>query len=56
METFDLNFEKQLIKDEAEEIYENIIDLSERRHIEKDFVFTETIKALQSFAREDGII
>ena len=54
--TFDLNFEKILIKKLAEEIYESITSMADSRCLEKDFVFQEIIKELKVIAREDGIL
>ena len=54
--TFDLNFEKILIKELAEEIYESITSMADSRCLEKDFVFQEVIKELKVIAREDGIL
>lgn len=54
--TFDLNFEKTLIKELAEEIYESITSMADSRCLEKDFVFQEVAKELKVIAREDGIL
>ena len=54
--TFDLNFEKKLIKELAEEIYESITSMADSRCIEKDFIFEEVIKELKVIARENGIL
>lgn len=53
--TFDLNFEKQLIKKFAEEIYESIVSMADSRCLEKDFVLQEVTKELKAIARENGI-
>ena len=53
---FDLNFEKILIKELAEEIYESITSMVDSRCLEKDFVFQEVTKELKVIAREDGIL
>ena len=53
--TFDLNFEKILIKELAEEIYESITSMADSRCLEKDFVLQEVTKELKVIAREDGI-
>lgn len=37
--TFDLNFEKILIKELAEEIYESITSMADSRCLEKDLFF-----------------
>ena len=39
--TFDINFEKELIKGDAEQAYEDCIYRAESRHLENDFVFQE---------------
>lgn len=54
--TFDLNFEKKLIKELAEEIYESIISMADSRCLEKDFVLQEVTKELKVIARENGIL
>mgnify|MGYP004494547719 FL=1 len=54
--TFDLNFEKILIKELAEEIYESITSMANSRCLEKDFVFQEVTKELKVIARDDGIL
>lgn len=54
--TFDLNFEKILIKELAEEFYESITSMADSRCLEKDFVFQEVTKELKVIAREDGIL
>ena len=37
--TFDINFEKELIKGDAEQAYEDCIYRAESKNLEKDFVF-----------------
>lgn len=37
--TFDINFEKQIIKDDAKETFENLVYRANSRQLEKDFVF-----------------
>ncbi|MFR6666768.1 Uncharacterised protein [uncultured Eubacterium sp.] len=54
--TFDINFEKKLIKELAEEIYESIISMADLRYLEKDFVLQEVTKELKVIARENGIL
>lgn len=54
--TFDLNFEKILIKELAEEFYESITSMADSRCLEKDFVFQEVIKELKVIARGNGIL
>lgn len=39
--TFDINFEKELIKGDDEQAYEDYIYMAESRHLENDFVFQE---------------
>lgn len=53
---FDLNFEKQIIKTYAEETYEFLIDRADSRQLEKDFVFQEFSKQLNSLAKKNGIL
>lgn len=53
--TFDLNFEKQLMKKFAEEIYESIVSMADSRCLEKGFVLQEVTKELKAIARENGI-
>lgn len=54
--TFDLNFEKILIKELAEEIYESITSMADSRCLEKDFVFQEVTKELNALAKKNGIL
>ena len=54
--SFDINFEKKLIKELAEEIYESIISMADLRYLEKDFVLQEVTKELKVIARENGIL
>ena len=54
--TFDLNFEKQLIKNYAEETYEFLIDRADSRQLEKDFVFQEFLKQLNVLTKKNGIL
>lgn len=54
--TFDLNFEKILIKELAEEIYESITSMADSRCLEKDFVFQEVTKKLNALAKKNGIL
>lgn len=53
--TFDLNFEKKLIKELAEEIYESIVSMADSRYLEKDFVLQEVTKELKVIVKENGI-
>ena len=54
--TFDLNFEKQIIKNYAEETYEFLIGRADSRQLEKDFVFREFLKQLNVLAKKNGIL
>lgn len=54
--TFDINFEKQLIKNDAEEVYENLVYRANSRQLEKDFVFEEFLKQLNALAKKNGIL
>lgn len=53
---FDMKFENILIKEYAEEIYEEFLSHAERRQLEPDYVVESYIKELQSLARKDGYI
>lgn len=52
----DINFEKQLIKKNAEEVYEYLIYAADSRQLEKDFVFEEFLKQLRRLAAKNGIL
>ena len=54
--TFDIDFEKQLIKSESEEIYETIMDRADSRQLERDFVFQEIMKQLNILGKKNGIL
>ena len=54
--TFDINFEKQLIKGDAEETFENLVYRANSRQLEKDFVFEEFLKQLNALAKKNGIL
>lgn len=49
---FDVNFEKQLIKKEAEECWENLMEHASRRNLEPEFVYGKFWKNLNRLARE----
>ena len=53
--TFDINFEKQLIKDDVEEAFENLVYRADSRKLEKDFVFHEFLKQFNELAKKNGI-
>ena len=54
--TFDINFEKQLIKNDAEEAFENLEYRANSRQLEKYFVFQEFLKELNALAKKNGIL
>ena len=54
--TFDINFEKQLIKSDAEEAFENLVYRANSRQLEKDFVFQEFLKQFNALAKKNGIL
>ena len=54
--TFDIDFEKQLIKSESEEMYETIMDRADSRQLERDFVFPEIMKQLNILGKKNGIL
>lgn len=54
--TFDINFEKQLIKDDAEEIFEDLVYRANSRQLEKDFVFQEFLKQFNKLTKKNGIL
>lgn len=49
---FDINFEKELIKKEAEECWENLMEHASRRNLELEFVHREFRENLNRLARE----
>lgn len=51
---FDVNFEKQLIKKEAEECWENLMEYASRRNLEPDFVHREFRETLMQAAGMPG--
>ncbi len=54
--TFDIKFEKQLIKGDAEEVFENLIYRANSRQLEKDFVFQEFLKQFNAIAKKNGVL
>lgn len=54
--TFDINFEKQLIKADVEETFENLIYRANSRQLEKDFVFQEFLKQFNALVKKNGIL
>lgn len=54
--TFDIKFEKQLIKGDAEEAFENLIYRANSRQLEKDFVFQEFLKQFNVLVKKNGIL
>jgi len=50
---FDINFENELIKDYAKEIYEEFLSHADRRNLEPAYVVKKFISELQSLARRD---
>ena len=54
--TFDINFEKQLIKGDAEEAYENLVYRANSRQLEKDFVFREFLKQFNALVKRNKIL
>lgn len=53
---FDINFEKLLIKKEAEECLENLMEHADRRELEKDFVFEEFLKQFKILIKKNKIL
>lgn len=54
--TFDIDFEKQLIKDDAEEAFESLVYRANSRQLEKDFVFQEFLKQFNALVKKNGIL
>lgn len=54
--TFDIDFEKQLIKDDAEEAFESLVYMANSRQLEKDFVFQEFLKQFNALVKKNGIL
>lgn len=54
--TFDLRFENKLIKELAEDAYQQCQYHADRRHMEKDFVVEKFISEFSKLARKDGLI
>lgn len=53
---FDLRFENELIKEYAEDIYEECKNVAERRMLERDYVIEKFLKNFSALARRDGYI
>lgn len=51
-----IDFENKLIKDYAQETYEEFLSHASRRQLEPDFVVNKFISELQSLARKDGYV
>lgn len=56
IEKFDINFERQLIKDEAEYTYKTLINKANSRYLEPDFVFEEFLKQFNAIAKKNGVL
>lgn len=54
--TFDINFEKKLIKNDAEEVYESLVYRANSRQLEKDFVFEEFLRQFNALVKKNGIL
>lgn len=52
----DMKFENKLIKEYAEETYEEFLSHAERRQLEPDYVVEKFISELQKLARKDGYV
>lgn len=50
---FDINFEKRIIKKEAEKCWENLMEYASRRNLEPEFVYGEFRENLNRLAREE---
>lgn len=50
--TFDINFEKQLIKNDVEEVYEALVYRANSRQLEKDFVFEEFLRQFNTLVKK----
>lgn len=53
---FDMRFENNLIKEYAQDTYEEFLSHAERRQLEPDYVVEKFISELQKLARKDGYI
>ena len=51
-----IDFENKLIKDYAQEIYEEFLSHASRRQLEPDFVVNKFLSELQRLARKEGFI
>lgn len=56
IEKFDINFERELIKDEAEYTYKTLINKANSRYLEPDFVFEEFLKHFNAIAKKNGVL
>ncbi len=56
IEKFDINFERELIKDEAEYTYKTLINKANSRYLEPDFVFEEFLKQFNAIAKKNGVL
>ena len=54
--TFDINFEKELIKGDAEQAYEDCIYRAESKNLEKYFVFQEFINQFHALVMKNKIM
>ena len=54
--TFDINFEKQLIKSDAEEVYESLVNRANSRQLEENFVFEEFLRQFKALVKKNGIL
>lgn len=50
LSTYDKNFEKKLIKSDAQEVYQARIYIADSRQLETDFMFNEFLKWLRQLA------
>lgn len=53
---FDMRFENKLIKELAEEVYQQCQDHASRRSIETDYVVEKFLNEFSKLARKDGIV
>lgn len=54
--TFDLDFEKQLIKDDAKAVYDDLIARANRRQLEVNFVFEEFMKQFNKLVKNGDVL
>lgn len=52
---FDLKFENKLIKEYANEIYEDFISHANRRNLDERYVVEMFIKEINSIAKKNGV-